>query len=143
MYKKPKFSGYKKIHKRCENLNQSYTKTNTSHDKSIKKYLAVSSHFNWLNIYIYIVDMYIKQSNPKQYSMFITKLLCKYFGNWWTERMQKDSFLDQGKTETITYRIVKKLKILHCWWKSIWNFYFKFVVKKYFHLNLHWKTVNF
>lgn len=42
--------------------------------------------------------------------MFITKLLCKYFGNWWTERMQKDSFLDQGKTETITYRIVKKLK---------------------------------
>lgn len=43
--------------------------------------MAVSSHFNWLNIYIYIVDMYIKQSNPKQYSMFITKLLCKYFGN--------------------------------------------------------------
>lgn len=71
--------------------------------------MAVSSHFNWLNIYIYIVDMYIKQSNPQQYSMFITKLLCKYFGNLWTERMQKDSFLDQGKTET-----VKKLKLLHC-----------------------------
>lgn len=105
--------------------------------------MAASSHFNWLNIYIYIVDMYIKQSNPKQYSMYITKLLCKYFGNWWTEIMQKDSFLDQGKTETITYRIVKKLKILHCWWKSIWNFYFKFVVKKYFHWNLPLKTVNF